>query len=146
MYLAGENVTCEDTISEEEGTPDDACHRNYDEYLEGVPLGTHFPSNLRCVPGCKRRSNVPFIEPIGASREWFYKQKLALGLAWYSAECPKLEADGSTTWTFQWDTPHGADVGGEVLVIGKNSIAFEVLCNRLEEKFSDYNCECCALD
>ena len=87
MYLSGESATCEDTISEEEGTPDDPSHRNYDEYLERVPLGTHYPSTQRCVPGCKRRSNdrlactrVPFIEPVGASRERFYEQKLALGL------------------------------------------------------------------
>ena len=59
---------------------------NYDEYLESVPCGTHYPANQKGVPDCKRRSNdrlgctrVPFIEPIGASRERFYEQKLALG-------------------------------------------------------------------
>ena len=143
----------EDTISDEEGTRDDPSHRNYDAYLEGVPLGTHYPSTQKCVPGCKRRSNdrlgctrVPFIEPIGASRERFYEQKLSLALAWYCEEAPKVEQDGSITWTFRWDAPRGVDMTGEVLVIGKNSIAFEVMCNRLEERFSDFNCECCALD
>ena len=144
----------EDTISDEEGTQDDPAHRNYDAYLEGVPLGTHYPSTQKCVPGCKRRSNdrfgctrIPFIEPIGASRERFYEQKLALSLAWYCDDIPKVEADGSAIWRFRWDPPRGIDMtGGEVLVIGKNTIAFEVLCNRLEERFSDFNCECCALD
>ena len=153
MYFSGEHITCEDTIAEGEGTTDDPSHRNYDEYLESVPCGTQYPAILKGVPGCKRRSNdrlgctrVPFIEPIGASRERFYEQKLALGMSWYCAERPKVEADGSCTWTFQWDPPRGVDVSGESLVIGKNSIAFEVLCNHLEEKFSEHNCECCALD
>ena len=88
----------EDTISDEEGTRDDPSHRNYDAYLEGVPLGTHYPSTQKCVPGCKRRSNdrlgctrVPFIEPIGASRERFYEHKLSLALATKSQRLNKTE-------------------------------------------------------
>ena len=112
----------EDTISDEEGTQDDPAHRNYDAYLEGVPLGTHYPSTQKCVPGCKRRSNdrlgctrVPFIEPIGASRERFYEQNLSLALAWYCEEAPKVEQDGSITWTFRWDAPRGVDITPQVV-------------------------------
>ena len=81
----------EDTVSDEEGTPVDTSHRNYDEkvliflpggtpgsfmflcrrrgQMEATPEGAHFLSTVRHVPGCKRRmqsrlgiSRVPFIE------------------------------------------------------------------------------------
>ena len=49
----------------------------------------YFLSDAQHVPGCKRRASarlgvrrVPFIEPIGASREAFYESKLASGLPW----------------------------------------------------------------
>ena len=89
-------------------------------------------------------------EPIGQSRERFYEMKAALGLAWYCAEKPQVEADGSTTWTFRWDPPEGVNVEPQTLVVGRRNAAFEELCDKLEDKFCQHElglvCECCALD
>ena len=74
--------TLEDTIgSDEEPAPIDTGHRNYDETMEeDTPESAHFLASAKHVPGCKRRSQsrlgcsrVPFIEPIGSSREHFYE-------------------------------------------------------------------------
>ena len=103
--MAGENgtamsYTAEDTVNDvdEDAPPVDIYHRNYDEFMETIRPSTHFLSNAQHVPGCKRRvparlgaSRVPFIEPIGASRETFYESKLALGLAWYCDEKPRTQ-------------------------------------------------------
>ena len=107
LYMAGENdtavpYTAEDTVADvdEDAPPVDIYHRNYDEFMEATKVSAHFLSNARHVPGCKRRaparlgvSRVPFIEPIGASRENFYESKLALGLAWFCEEMPTVVQD-----------------------------------------------------
>ena len=89
-------------------------------------------------------------EPIGQSRERFYEMKAALGLAWYCAEKPQVEADGSTTWRFRWNPPEGVNVEPQTLVVGRHNAAFEELCDKLEDKFCQHElglvCECCALD
>ena len=68
--MAGENMTNEDTIEDEDPFPDDTSHRNYDAYCESVPAGTQYASTQKRLPGCKRRANerlgctrVPFIAP-----------------------------------------------------------------------------------
>ena len=86
LAIAGEgdaaaHGTTEDTIAiDEEPTPPDLSHRNYDELMEDTPAGAHFLASATHVPGCKRRvqtrlgcSRVPFIEPIGGTREDFYE-------------------------------------------------------------------------
>ena len=154
--LSDAKTTTEDTIEDEVPFADDPFHKNWDEYVSGVPPGTHYASSQKGVPGCKRRPNErlgcsrnPFIEPIGQTRERFYEIKATLGLSWYCPEKPVVEADGSTTWTFQWDPPPGVAVEGETLVLGKNNpVSFEETCNRLENRFCqpELVCDCCALD
>ncbi len=69
-------MTLEDTISDGDDTPVDVSHRNFDQIMEDTSPGTHFNAAFKLIPGCKRRqqsrlgvSRVPFIEPIGDSRE-----------------------------------------------------------------------------
>ena len=164
LYMAGENdsamnYTAEDTVNDvdEDAPPVDIYHRNYDEFMETIRPGAHFLSNAQHVPGCKRRvparlgvSRVPFIEPIGASREAFYESKLALGLAWYCDEKPSVaqDPDGKavTQWTFKYDPP-GAQLESITMKLGLDSVSFEVVCNRLERRFCDAElnlvCKCC---
>ena len=77
----------EDTVddSSEEAGPVDTGHRNWDPIMEATPEGAHFLSSVPHLPGVKRRkgtrlgcSRVPFLEPIGGSREEFYESKLVL--------------------------------------------------------------------
>ena len=169
MSMAGEGEaaapgTLEDTIdSDEEPAPIDTSHRNYDEVMEDTAPGAHFLACSKHVPGCKRRvqtrlgcSRVPFIEPIGSSREDFYEAKLVLGLPWYCPEKPNMvqndEGHDVTEYIFQFDPPVN-EIGGkliesEVLRLGKSQVSFEMLCHRLEEKFCDAEldivCRCCA--
>ena len=123
-----------------------------------------FFSATKHVPGCRRWaqtrlgiSRLPFIEPIGNTREDFYEAKLVQSLAWYCPEQPRtvVGEDGreKVEWTFQWDAPgdedmDGAHVESEVLSLGKESVSFEMVCNRLETKFCsaelDKICRCCA--
>ena len=134
----------------------DTAHRNYDERMEETPEGTRFLASVKHVPGCRRRrqsclgvSRLPFIEPIGATREDFFEAKLVLGLAWY---CPSLpEAGGSTEYTFRWDAPEnlgGQQLDSLELKLGRAHVSFEVLCERLEKRFCDAElglvCGCCA--
>ena len=74
-------------MDSDEPPPVDINHRNYDEMMEETSEGTHFLATAKHVPGCKRRSQarlgcsrVPFIEPIGSSRENFYEAVRALEL------------------------------------------------------------------
>ena len=80
----------EDTIceNEDDGNPPDVMHRNYDRFMEDTGPGVHFLSATKHVPGCRRRvqtrlgiSRLPFIEPIGNTREDFYEAKLVQSLA-----------------------------------------------------------------
>ena len=156
--------TLEDTIgSDEEAAPVDTGHRNYDESMEDTPESAHFLASTKHVPGCKRRSQsrlgcsrVPFIEPIGSSREHFYEAKLVLGLPWYCPEVPQVvKREGGqddTEWTFVFDPPVN-EIGGqfiepEVLKLGEQrQVSFEMICHRLEAKFCDAElgivCRCC---
>ena len=107
--------------------------------------------------GCSRglaSLACPFIEPIGSSREDFYEAKLVLGLPWYCPAPPTVGTDDEgteyTEWSFQWDAPEdlgGAIIDSEVLQVGKHNVSFEMVCNRLETKFCDYElglvCACC---
>ena len=162
----GNQQTDEDTIceNEDDGNPPDVMHRNYDRFMEDTGPGVHFLSATKHVPGCRRRaqtrlgiSRLPFIEPNGNTREDFYEAKLVQSLAWYCPEHPRtvVGEDGreKVEWTFQWDAPgdedmDGAHVESEVLSLGKESVSFEMVCNRLETKFCsaelDKICRCCA--
>jgi len=159
---AGGSTTAEDTVEDDEAAPIDTAHRNYDEQMEATPQGAHFLANVKHVPGCRRRvqtrlgcSRVPFIEPIGASREDFYESKLVFGLPWYCPELPQVVVDEQgqqcTEYTFQWDPPcdeiGGRRIDSEVLKLGRTHVSFEVLCNRLETTFCDAElgvvCRCC---
>ena len=101
-------------------------------------------------------SRLPFIEPIGESREAFFEQKLVLALPWYASEMPSVvnNAAGTpcTQYTFRWDPPDEEALGGkqlrpEVLELGREDVSFEMLCNRLENDFCDAElglvCVCC---
>ena len=162
----GNQQTDEDTIFENDydGIPPDVMHRNYDRSMEDTGPGVHFLSATKHVLGCRRRaqtrlgiSRLPFIEPIGNKREEFYEAKLVQSLAWYCPEHPRtvVGEDGleKVEWTFQWDAPCDEDMDGahlesEVLSLGKESVSFEMVCNRLETKFCsaelDKICRCCA--
>ena len=168
-YMAGEGDTAaagnmEDTLaSDEEPAPPDLSHRNYDELMEETPPGAHFLASFTHVPGCKRRvqtrlgcSRVPFIEPMGATREDFYESKLVLGLPWFCPVKPEIvkndEGQDVTEYTFQFDPPIN-EIGGnflesEVLKLGRSDVSFETMCHRLEAKFCDAElglvCRCCA--
>ena len=154
-------MTAEDTINDDRAPPADATHRNYDEQMEETPAGAHFVASCKQVPGCKRRaqsclgvSRVPFIEPIGTTREDFYESKLVLALPWYCPEKPEVvtnaEGHECTRWTFQWDPPDdlgGVSLESEILKLGRDPVSFEMLCNRLEKQFCDHElglvCACC---
>ena len=132
--------------------------------MEATRPGVYFASTAKHVPGAKRRnqlrlgvSRVPFIEPIGASREDFYEAKLVLALPWYCPEMPKVVQTENgldvTEWTFQCDPPTGDAIGGHdlapiILKLGKDTMSFEVICNNLEKRFCDAEldiiCRCCA--
>ena len=173
LYVCGDHdagattsMTAEDTLLDEDddAPPVDTSHRNYDEIMEATRPGVYFASTAKHVPGGKRRdqlrlgvSRVPFIEPIGASREDFYEAKLVLALPWYCPEMPKVvqTEDGLdvTEWTFQCDPPTGDAIGGHdlapiILKLGKDTMSFEVICNNLEKRFCDAEldiiCRCCA--
>jgi len=159
--------TQEDTISDTDDAPEpDVMHRNYDRYMEDdIAPGTHFKSSVPGLPGCKRRTQmrlgvprVPFIEPIGTTREDFYEHKLVLALAWYCLEKPEVKTDDQgrqhTIWQFRWDPPPPEDLDGAVLegealkLGGEDNVSFEMMCNRLEAIFCSEElnlvCRCCA--
>ena len=167
LGMAGEAApahnSVDDTVEAEDAADVvDTAHRNYDEAMEATPQGTHFLASCKHVPGCRRRrqsclgvSRVPFIEPVGGSREDFYEAKLILALSWYCPALPEVvhREDGSacTEYTFQWDPPD--DLGGQyldsvVLKLGRESVNFEVVCNLLEKRFCEAElglvCGCCA--
>ena len=159
------SMTEDDTLLDEDDAlpPIDTAHRNYDKRMEETAPGRYFGSTAKHVPGGRRRtqqrlgvSRVPFIEPIGATREDFYEAKLVLGLPWYCPEMPTViqnaEGHNVTEWTFQCDLPSGNDLGGAtleplILKLGPETVSFEVLCNTLERRFCEAElnciCQCC---
>ena len=85
---------------------------------------------------------MPFIEPIGNSREDFFEAKLVLGLPWYCPTLPEVvhREDGSkcTEYSFRCDAPE--QLGGQqldplVLKLGHEHVCYEVLCEGLERRF-----------
>ena len=172
LGVCGDNVkgattstTEDDTLLDEDdkAPPIDTAHRNYDKYMEETAPGSYFGSTAKHVPGCRRRiqqrlgvSRVPFIEPMGSTREDFYEAKLVLGLPWYCPEMPKTVKNAAghdvTEWDFQCDPPTGAALGGAelepiALKLGSETVSFEVLCNALERRFCETElnciCQCC---
>ena len=112
------------------------------------------------MPGCRRRktarlgvSRIPFIEPIGPSRELFYEAKLVLGLAWFCDELPDVSGEG-VKWRFKWTPPSEEDGGGArltpiALTLGSRyDDSFEERCAAIEAVFCDSElgvvCSCCA--
>ena len=153
----------EDTIEDDpDAAPKaDIHHVNYDATMENVPEGTHFPSTVKGLPGCKRRKQFalgvgrsPIIEPVGQSRERYYEVKLLLALPWYCAEHPKTVVDStgiaSTQWTFQCDVPLGRRGQKKPIAFqygGGQTPSFELLCKTIEEECCsaelDLVCRCC---
>ena len=118
--------TNEDTVEHDDDIPVDASHRNYDEQMENTPPGARFLAACKHIPGCRRRKQsclgvprLPFIEPIGESREAFFEQKLVLALPWYASQMLSVvnNAAGTpcTEYTFRWDPPDEDALGGKQL-------------------------------
>ena len=115
FYVAGEEAgsnTAEDTVKDDDDFPSDHTHRNYDEAVDELTCGTHFLASAAHVPGCKRRhparlgvARIPYIEPIGESRENFYEAKLVLSLPWFCPELPAETENGEVVWTFRCRLP-----------------------------------------
>ena len=157
--------TLEDTCGDEDVKPKPE-HQHYDEMAEGVPAGTRFASTMQHVEGAQRRqgarlavTRVGFIEPIAASREAFYQQKLLLGIPWYCASAPvkRIGEDGQelVEWKFVWDPPCAAELGARLpqvvlLIAPDRPVSFEELCAKLESKICQRRhglvCACCAQD
>ncbi len=162
--------TAEDTVDWEDqvgpGGFDATCktHRNYDAWADAVLAREKFRSTMPSVSGAVRRFNtalgasrLPFLEPMGDSRENFYQQRLVMSLAWYSPCAPQsIEVDGQDAllWTFCWDPPAGIGPPGrhlerETLQVATRhcAISFEERCQQFEQQFSDpeYDlaCPCC---
>ena len=79
-------------------------------------------------------SRVATLEPLCATREKFYEQRLLLGLSWYCEAPPstRLAEDGQVLvdWTFMWTPPPASELGAtldpQVLVIGPDrAVPFE---------------------
>jgi len=153
-----------ETMEDLAGDEDDhvkveTAHRHYDPWAETVPAGSTYAS-ARQVEGVRKRkqarlavSRLPFIEPIGTSREDFYEGKLLLALPWYCASGPIGLADGGLLWHFTWSPPE--DLGGahlaqqELTLSPDTAISFEKTCAELEHEFcrQEHNlvCSCCQL-
>ncbi len=156
------NEAQEDTISDDEvDVYADSNHRHTDAFMEGVAHGTVYSATQKHVPGSRRRvqarlgvSRIPFLEPLGTSREAFYENRLLLGLAWYCEE--PANADG--TWTFKWAPPKSEEIAGvqfdplelKLTKDGGGGVSFEERCAHLEQMFCDPEhgsaliCSCCA--
>ncbi len=111
----------EDTCCEE-GILPQVDHKDYDEFSESAPEGQRYASSIKHVEGLRRRhqsrlavSRVATLEPLCASREKFYEQRLLLGLSWYCEAPPntRLAGDGQVLvdWTFIWTPPPAPELG-----------------------------------
>ena len=158
-------ATLEDTCCEE-GILPQAEHKDYDQFSESVPEGQRFASSMKHVEGLRRRhqsrlavSRVATLEPLCASREKFYEQRLLLGLSWYCDAPPstRLSGDGLVVvdWTFMWTPPTAAVLGArldpQVLVLAPDrAVSFERVCAQIEKEFCRRKhkliCACCALE
>ena len=157
-------ATLEDTCCDE-GILPQVDHKDYDEFSESAPEGQRFASSMKHVEGLRRRhqsrlavSRVATLEPICATREKFYEQRLLLGLSWYCEAPPttRLAADGQVLvdWTFVWDPLPASELGAtldrQVLVLGPDrAVSFEKACANIENEFCrrkhNLICGCCAL-
>ena len=139
-------------------------HKSYDEWAEGVAEGTRFSGSVKHVEGARRRhqsrlavSRTATIEPIGATRESFYQNRLLLGLSWYCDAPPtrRLGEGGRilVDWTLLWTPPselHGRLQPIELVLGGDEAVSFETTCEEYEREFCrpqyDLVCACCALE
>jgi hypothetical protein len=164
MTDAGEGgaPTLEDTVESEgeDAILREPWHRHFDDVADMMPPGTVFASRGRHLSGLRRRkvdrlgvARVPFFEPVGAKRECFYEQKVALTLPWH---CPAKPAvvEGGVRWSFVWDPPNTAALGGAdvprqefVLAPGASAVCFEQLASDIEKELCRQDhalvCKCC---
>ena len=159
----GSGATMEDTCCEDPILAQ-IQHKDYDALSESAPEGQRYASSMKHVEGLRRRhqsrlavSRVATLEPLCASREKFYEQRLLLGLAWYCEGPPstRLAEDGQVLvdWTFMWTPPAdlGATLPPQELVIGPDrAVSFERICAAVEKEFCRRKhkliCACCALE
>jgi len=155
--------TIEDTCCEESMLPEPD-HKNYDEWSETVAEGKRFKSFMKHVEGARRRhqsrlavNRTATLEPIGASRETFYQNRLLLSLSWYCDSPPKqtLIEGGKVlvAWTVTWTPPPEveAQLQPKHLVLGpEEAVSFEAVCAEYERDFCrpehGLECACCALE
>ena len=97
---------------------------------------------MKHVYGSRRRhqsrlavSRTATLDPIGATRETVYQNKLLLGLSWYCAAPParRLSADGAVLvdWTLKWSPPPELDgqLRPKEMVLGpEEAVSFETVC------------------
>ena len=156
--------TLEDTCCDE-GILPQPDHKDYEDFSESVVEGQRFASARKHVEGLRRRhqsrlavSRVATLEPLCASREKCYEQRLLLALSWYCAAPPtsRLAGDGQVLvdWTFLWTPPAaealGATLEPQALVLGPDrAVSFERTCADIENEFCRGKhkliCACCAL-
>ena len=140
---------------------DDSCHRHYDPAASALAHGDAVQCGLRRrgvrTKGAVRRSNAdlcvcrtPFFEPLGATRESYYEQKLLLALPWNCVDRPKQRTDAAglthTTWLFQTtapDTPEHLQTIEITDGMLSDNETFEQLCKAYETAYEEYVCECC---
>ena len=145
--------TLEDTVDEVdcECVEADVYHRHFDSDAEHISAGSVLASTVPHLEGMRRRrstrlgiSRLPFIEPIGASREQFYEARLLAVLPWYCSEKP---CEG--VWTFRCDFPDVVDVPPATLKVGEGiAVSFEQICADLDKQFcgSCTPCACCSAE
>ena len=164
--LAGESAntsTLEDTCCDQAIAPQPD-HRHLDSWAETQAEGQRFASTSKNLEGARRRSQsrlavsrTPTIEPLGASRERFYEQRLLLGLPWHCASAPstRLAADGKVLveWRFLWTPPAPELLGTqleplELIIAPDLAVSFETTCADIEKEFCrgvhGLVCLCCA--
>ena len=145
--------TLEDTVDEVdcECAESDVYHCHFDSDAEHITAGSVLASTIPHLEAmCRRRSTrlgisrLPFIEPIGASREQFYEARLLAVLPWYCSEKP---SEG--VWTFRCDLPDAVDCASVTLKVGKGmAVSFEQICAGLEKQFCESctYCACCTAE
>ena len=135
-------------------------HRHYDRFSEDLPAGTKLSSTVQGVDAYQRRgqgrlavSRLPWIEPIGHSRDAYYQSRLMLGLPWHLKGSPKRLENDQLEWEFFWDPPHGAaaegiDVQYRKMVYNRDNCttSFEQLAHQIEDAIyaqPGLVCPCC---
>jgi len=122
--------------------------------MEDVPAGSKFPSRAAGVETASRRkqsclgvTRTATLQPIGASREDFYEQRLLLTLPWRCEDGPASNAAGQE-WCFLWDPPSDGPAPVELRICDKPTQSFEKICKDIELNicsFPDIICACCAV-